>query len=72
MAFDQNKYIDDWTKANTDRVTIKIPKGKKELLQQTAQEYDKSMNQLVVQALEEQYNLDLSKPKYKKRMQKEL
>lgn len=69
MAFDQTKYIDEYVKENYDRVVFKIPKGKKELLKHKAQELnitdDKgklSVSRLIIEAVEQTYNLDLSRP----------
>lgn len=69
MAFDQAKYIDDYNRSNYDRVTIRIPKGKNELLKKTAEKHnirdDKgrvSVNRMIIEAVESTYSIDLSKP----------
>ena len=68
MAFDQTKYITGFIKENYDRVEVKIPKGKKELLKKIAQENnfvdDKgrvSVSRLIIEAIEEKYGVDLGK-----------
>lgn len=68
MAFDQNKYIDEYVKNNYDRVVIKIPKGKRDILKRIAVERnitdDKgkvSVTRMIVEAVEEKYGIDLGK-----------
>lgn len=60
LAFNQTEYIDEWNRKNIDRVTIKIPKGKKNVLKTLADKHNTSVNQLVINAVEEQYNVDLT------------
>lgn len=69
MAFDQQQYITEYVRENYDQVMVKIPKGKKQLLKQKAQELnitdDKgktSVNRMIIEAIEQVYGLDLSKP----------
>ena len=69
MAFDQTKYISEYVKANYDQVMIKVPKGKKAILKKLATDHnitdDKgkiSVNRMVIEAVEEKYKIDLSKP----------
>ena len=62
MAFDQSKYIADFMKESYDRIVVQIPKGKRDLVKKAAQNAGKSMNQAVVEAIEVQYGIDLSKP----------
>lgn len=69
MAFDQNKYIDEYVKENYDRIVIKVPKGKKDLLKREAQNRnivdDKgklSVTRLIVEAIEQVYGVDMSRP----------
>lgn len=61
MAFDQNKYIEKYMKENYADISILLPKGKKPLLKQRADELGISVNQLIIRALEKTYLLDLSK-----------
>lgn len=69
MAFDQTKYTTDYIRNNYDQVMVKIPKGKKELLRKIAQEKnitdDKgklSVNRMIIEAIEQVHQIDLSKP----------
>jgi len=69
VAFNQNKYINDYVRENYDRIEIRIPKGNKPLLKKLATEHnitdDKgkiSVGRLFVEAVEEKYHIDLSKP----------
>lgn len=69
MAFDQTKYINDYVKENYDRIEIRVPKGKREILKKLAKEHnitdDKgkvSVGRMMVEAIEEKYGVDLSKP----------
>ena len=68
MAFDQNKYIDEYVNNNYDRVVIKIPKGKRDIIKKIATERnitdDKgkvSVTRMIVEAIEEKYGVDLGK-----------
>ena len=61
MAFDSNKYKADFRRDNYDAVTFLIPKGKKKVLKDYAQNNGLSVSQVVVRALEEFCKLDLSK-----------
>lgn len=61
MAFDQRKYIDEYNELNYDRVTLRVPKGKRKMLQEYAVKHGTSVNAMVVRALETCYQLDLSK-----------
>ncbi len=60
MAFDQGKYANEYTKANYDRLTILVPKGKGELVKAAAKANGLTTTQLVISALENSYKLDLS------------
>lgn len=69
MAFDQTKYINDYVKENYDRIEIRVPKGKREILKKLAKEHnitdDKgkvSVGRMMVEAIEEKYGVDLSRP----------
>ena len=68
MAFNQNKYISDFVKENYDRIDLRIPKGKRALLRDLAIQKgitdDRgkiSMTKLILDAVEAQYGIDLSK-----------
>lgn len=69
MSFDATKYKDDYAKENYDRVSFKIPKGKKIILQKVAQERNItdnkgliSVSRMIIEAVEQVYHIDLSKP----------
>lgn len=69
MAFDQNTYIKQFMSQNYDEVKVRVPKGKRAILKQIATEHnitdDKgkiSVNRMVIEAVEEKYKIDLSKP----------
>ena len=62
MAFDQQKYIDEFNKENYDRLSIRIPKGKKDVLTELSKSKGgQSINSLIIEALEAYYDIDLSK-----------
>lgn len=60
MGFDQNKYVNEFKKQNYDRITILVPKGKKAELQDYAKCNDISLSRLIMLALEEKTQIDLS------------
>lgn len=69
MPYDHSKYTAAYTKENYDQVMIKVPKGKKALLKQVATERhitdnkgQVSVTRMVIEAIEEKYGIDLSKP----------
>lgn len=59
--FDQKKYINEFKKENYYMAKIQIPKNKKALLQKLAEERKMSMNQMIIEAIEIAYRVDLSK-----------
>lgn len=62
MAFDQQKYIDEFNKENYDRLSIRIPKGKKVVLTELSKSKGgQSINSLIIEALEAYYDINLSK-----------
>lgn len=48
-------------RANYDQIAFRVPKGNKTALQLEAAKRGKTMNEIIVEALEAQYGLDLSK-----------
>ena len=69
MTFDQSKYITDYVRDNYDQVMVKVPKGKKAVLKQLATDHNItddrgkiSVNRMIIEAVEEKYKVDLSKP----------
>ena len=61
MAFDQNQYINDYKRQNYDTIRALVPKGKAQDIKVFAKSKGLSVSQLIVEALEGYYNLDLSK-----------
>lgn len=61
MAFDANKYKNQYEKDNYDRILILVPKGKKADIKERAEKLGISVSELIVRALEKMYLLDLSK-----------
>ncbi len=49
---EKQKYINDWKKENQDRVTFMVEKGKKDYYKAIAKEKGLSLNQFVIQAIE--------------------
>ena len=60
MGFDQNKYIQEFEKQSYDKILLRIPKGKKAELQDYAKCNGISLNKLILLALEEKTQIDLS------------
>lgn len=51
--FNQIKYNNEFNRANYDRISLMLPKGKKEELKQVAQDRGlKSVNALIIAAIE--------------------
>lgn len=61
MAFDAVQYKNDYTRQNYDIVRATVPKGKGQVIKAYAQAQGKSVSQIIIDALEECYKLDLSK-----------
>lgn len=61
MAFDSNAYKTDFKRENYDQMAFLVPKGKRKVVRECAAKHGVTISQLVVQALEECYKLDLSK-----------
>lgn len=62
MAFDQGAYANRYTRDNYDTIRALVPKGRKADIQAAADRRGLTVSQLIVQALEGQYGLDLSRP----------
>lgn len=60
MAFDQIKYINEFNKDKYDAITFRIPKGRKEDVKAVAKAEGKSLNEIIVFALEKTYGINLS------------
>jgi uncharacterized protein (DUF1778 family) len=61
MAFDKNSYDNEYRRQNYDRVAFDLPKGKKQVIKKCAVSKGQSVSKFIVKAVEEYYNLDLSK-----------
>ena len=61
MAFDSNKYRAEFQRENYYRPTIFIPISKKDVVKAEADKRGISISQLVIDALERCYGIDLSK-----------
>lgn len=61
MAFDNNSYQTEYKRQNYDRMTVLVPKGRSKDVKAFAQAQGKSISQVIVEALETCYKLDLSK-----------
>lgn len=61
MAFDQIAYNDEYNRQNYDRIGLRIPKGKKAVLQAYAEKNGISVNALIAQAIEEYTGIPLTK-----------
>lgn len=60
MAFDKSAYTDGYTKEHYDIVRAWLPKGKKDTVKAIAAERGLTVSQVIVRAIEETYNVDLS------------
>lgn len=61
-SFDQYAYINEHKRNNYDRLSLLVKKGGKDTLKQLAEKYTNgSVNALIIGAVEEKYNIDLSK-----------
>lgn len=61
MAFDKISYNNDYTRQNYDIIRATVPKGRGKVIKDLAKSKWISVSQLLVDALEGYYNLDLSK-----------
>ena len=61
MPYDAKQYAIDFIRENYDQVVVKIPKGKKKILEEEAEVRDTSVNKLVISAIEKQYGVNLTK-----------
>lgn len=60
-GFDANAYIAEYKKNNYSAVQVILPKGKNKVLKAEAKKRGISISKLIINALETQYGLDLSK-----------
>ena len=57
---DIQQYKNKYNKENYFKVSLRIPKEKREVLQLLSETQHKSVNRLIVEAIEKQYNVDLT------------
>ena len=60
MAFDKISYNNDYTRKNYDVIRALVPKGKGKDVKAYAKSQGKSVSQLIIDALESHYSLNLS------------
>ncbi len=60
MAFDQNKYIEEYKKQNYDRIRIQVYEDSRKKIKEYAIKNNVSVSQLIIRALEKTYLLDLT------------
>ena len=60
MAFNQQEYINKYLRETYYRASVRIPKEKKEVLDEVSLKTGKSINVLFVEAFEKQYGVDLT------------
>lgn len=60
MAFNKVQYDNEWRKANKDRFTVEIPKGKKRILKELADQQKRPVSEIVIEALEAYYQINLT------------
>jgi len=54
-------YASQWKHANVDRIPFEVPKGRKEIIKNIASQHNVSVNRLIADALEIQYNINLAR-----------
>ena len=60
MAFDSNKYKQQYSKEKYASVKVNIPKAKKKIIDELAATTGKSINRLFIEAVERVYQVDLT------------
>lgn len=61
MAFNPADYKMSFDKENYERIAFRVPKGKKAELVKYAEKTGKSVNAVIIEAIEQQCGLNLSK-----------
>lgn len=59
MPYDKKTYDSEWKKANMEQINVRVHKGGREKLQLIATLEGKSLNRLILDMLEERYNIEL-------------
>ena len=57
MSFDKVGYDNEYQKQNYDRISVFVPKGKRDELKDLAAEKRVSVNELIITAIEEYYHI---------------
>ena len=60
MAFDANQYKNQFNKDTYANFKIRVPKSKKQVIDNLAQSTGKSINRLFIEAVEKVYHIDLT------------
>ena len=60
MAFNAQKYKNEFNKQSYHEVRLRIPKSKKEIVDALAETTGKSINRIFIEAVEKQHNVDLT------------
>lgn len=53
-----NKAVQKYCKANYDNITVRVPKGKREVYKEYAESQGKSLNALIIELLNERISRD--------------
>ena len=53
-----NKAVQKYCKANYDNITVRVPKGKREVYKEYAESQGKSLNALIIEMLNERMSRD--------------
>lgn len=53
-----NKAVQKYCKANYDNITVRVPKGKREVYKEYAESQGKSLNALIIELLDERMSRD--------------
>lgn len=60
MSFNQKEYVNKYLRENYYKPTVRVPKEKKEVIEQVSERTGKSISLLFTEAFEKQYNVDLT------------
>ena len=60
MAFDANQYKNQFNKETYANFKIRVPKSKKQVIDDLAQSTGKSINRLFIEAVEKMHHVDLT------------
>ena len=57
---DMQKYKNQFDKDSYYKISLRIPKEKREVMQMLTETQHKSVNRLIIEAIEKQYHVDLT------------